>query len=221
MGFRENLKGKNFNSLKVLSFDSNKKGRTYWKCQCDCGKICIVEAYKIKSGHTKSCGCLGDANRKNLQENSAKHQKTNTKLYRVWQNMKRRCYTPSASAYKHYGARGIVVCEEWKNDFISFYNWAIDNGYKENLTIDRIDVNGNYEPGNCRWATKKEQANNKRNNNFIKYKDKKLSINQWSEETGIKRGTIAWRLKNNFPLEKIFSKENFAEYTKFKKKEEI
>ena len=135
--------------------------------------------------------------------------------------MKRRCYTPSASAYKHYGARGIVVCEEWKNDFISFYNWAIRNGYKENLTIDRINVNGNYEPGNCRWATKKEQANNKRNNNFIKYKDKKLSINQWSEETGIKRGTIAWRLKNNFPLEKIFSKENFAEYTKFKKKEEI
>lgn len=221
MGFREDLTGKNFNNLKVLDFDSNKGGRTYWKCRCICGNICIAEAYKIKSGHTKSCGCLSEANKKKLRENSIKHQKTNTKLYRVWQNMKRRCDTPSLKSYKHYGGRGITVCKEWRNDFMNFYNWAINNGYKENLTIERIDVNGNYQPNNCRWATAKEQANNKRNNKFVKYKDKKLSINQWSEKTGIKRETIAWRLKHDFPLEKVFAKENFAQHTKFKKKEEL
>lgn len=209
MGFRENLKGRKFNKLQVIDFYGNKKGRTYWKCKCDCGKVCILEAYKIKSGHTKSCGCLGIENKKMLYKYSIKHKKMDTKLYRVWQNMKRRCYTPSSNSYKSYGARSIIVCKEWRDDFLNFYNWAVANGYKENLTIDRINVNGNYEPNNCRWATMEEQANNKRNNVFINYNGEKLSINQWSKKTGIKRETISWRLKHDFPLEKVFSKENF------------
>ena len=209
MGFRENLKGRKFNKLQVIDFYGNKKGRTYWQCKCDCGKVCILEAYKIKSGHTKSCGCLGVENKKTLYKYSIKHKKMDTKLYRVWQNMKRRCYTASSNSYKNYGARGIKVCKEWSQDFISFYNWAMANGYKENLTIDRINVNGNYEPNNCRWATMEEQANNKRNNVFINYNGEKLSINQWSKKTGIKRETIYWRLQHGFSLEKVFSKENF------------
>ena len=219
MGFRENLKGKEFNSLKVLSFDCNKNGRTYWKCKCICGNYCSIEAYKLKTGHTKSCGCLGELNRKTLYKKFIKHQKINTKLYRTWQNMKRRCDTPSSNSYKNYGGRGIKVCDKWKNDFMSFYNWAMENGYRDDLTIDRIDVNGNYEPNNCRWVTQIEQANNKRNNKVIEYNGKRLTLSQWSKETGIKQETINWRLNHNFPIEKVFSKENFAEYTKFKRKD--
>lgn len=219
MGFRENLKGRKFNKLQVIDFYGNKKGRTYWQCKCDCGKVCILEAYKIKSGHTKSCGCLGVENKKTLYKYSIKHKKMDTKLYRVWQNMKRRCYTASSNSYKNYGARGIIVCEEWKNDFLSFYNWAIENGYRDDLTIDRIDVNGNYEPSNCRWATVTEQANNKRNNRFIQYKGEKHTIAEWSKILKIKRETLRYRIKHNFPLEKVFSTKNFGIQTQFKRKE--
>ena len=223
MGFRENLKDKKFNKLTVIDFAYNKNGRTYWKCRCDCGNITIVEAYKLKIGHTKACGCLGEYNRKYLYKHSIKHQMMNTRLYRIWQNMKRRCYTPSIDSYKYYGARGIKVCEEWldkQNGFINFYNWAMANGYKDNLTIDRIDVNGNYGPNNCRWATVKEQANNKRNNLFIQYKGEKHTIAEWSKILKIKRETIRYRIKHNFPLEKVFSTENFGVQTQFKRKED-
>lgn len=223
MGFREDLKGKKFNKLTVIDFAYNKNKRTYWKCQCDCGNITIVEAYKLKIGHTKACGCLGEYNRKYLYKHSIKHQMMNTRLYRIWQNMKRRCDTPSTDSYKNYGARGIKVCEEWldkEKGFLNFYNWAISNGYKENLTIDRINVNGNYEPSNCRWVSNKEQANNKRNNHFIEYNGEKHTIAEWSRIFKIKRETIQYRVKHNYPLEKVFSSENYGLKTRFKRKEE-
>ena len=123
MGYRYDLKDQKINQLLVLEFYKNKNKRTYWKCLCDCGKICIVEAYKLKTGHTKSCGCLGKLNKEKLFIYSLKHNKTNSRLYRIWQNMKRRCDTPTIKTYKYYGARGIKVCEEWRNDFMNFYNW--------------------------------------------------------------------------------------------------
>ena len=216
MGYRYDLKGQKINKLLVLEFYENKNKRTYWKCLCDCGKICIVDAYKLRIGHTKSCGCLGKLNKEKLFMYSIKHNKTNSRLYRIWQNMKRRCDTSTIDIYKYYGARGIKVYEEWKNDFMSFYNWSMENGYRDDLTIDRIDVNGNYEPSNCRWVDKYTQANNTRRNHYITYKGQTLTINEWSRKTGVKRETIKWRLNNNFPINEVLSNENYSIHHRIK-----
>ena len=219
MGYRYDLKNKKFNNLKVISFAYNKNGRTFWKCKCDCGNYCIKDAYKIMTGHTKSCGCISLQNKKELYKYSIKHKMTNTPLYRTWQNMKRRCDNKKMEDYKYYGKRGIKVCEKWKNDFMSFYNWAIENSYKEDLTIDRIDVNGNYEPNNCRWVDRKVQANNTRRNHYIEYNGEKHTLAEWEKITNIKSPTLRYRIKNNYPLEKIFSNQNFGLNTRFKKNE--
>ena len=113
------------------------------------------------------------------------HGGTGTRLYRIWKNMKARCYRKSAREYGNYGGRGISICEEWKDDFLSFRKWALSNGYKESLTIDRIDVNKDYKPSNCRWITNKEQQNNRRDNRIYEYDGKSLTLSQWSELLGM------------------------------------
>ena len=119
--------------------------------------IVIILSNHLKSGKIKSCGCLN-------KQGNPKHGLRYTRLYRIWINMKTRCYNKNTNRYKDYGARGITICNEWRNDFMSFYNWSMNNGYDENLTIDRINNDKNYEPSNCRWITVKEQNRNKRNN---------------------------------------------------------
>lgn len=120
--------------------------------------------------------------------------------------MKYRCYNPNSDEYQYYGERGICLCEEWNDDFSIFYNWAINHGYKDNLTIDRINVNGNYEPNNCRWTTMKVQENNKRNNRILAFQGKEQTVTQWSEELGINRETIYYRLKSGWSVEDILLK---------------
>lgn len=126
---------------------------------------------------------------------------TGTRLYRIWQAMKRRCYNPKHKQYKDYGGRGIIICDEWLNEFSTFYEWSMANGYKEGLTIDRIEGNGNYEPTNCRWATVKEQANNRRSNHLVTYKEKTQTIAQWATETNVSAAVIAIRLKRGWSIE--------------------
>lgn len=130
------------------------------------------------------------------------HGMTNTRLHRIWRAMKRRCYNPHFEQYKDYGGKGVGICSEWKNDFLSFYRWAMANGYADNLTIDRKDISGNYDPSNCRWATRKEQANNRRNNHLVTYQGKAQTIAQWAEETGIQDATIEARLKRGWSVER-------------------
>lgn len=152
--------GDKFNKLTVLEKTNQRINRSIiYKCQCDCGNITYVKSTNLIKGYIKSCGCL---QRKMASKCNKTHGLSHTKLFYVWQDMIKRCFKENHHAYKYYGGRGITVCNEWKNDFMSFYNWAINNGYEEGLTIDRIDVNGNYEPNNCRWVTMKVQCKNRR-----------------------------------------------------------
>lgn len=163
----ENLKGMRFNRPSVLEFSETRNRTTFWKCKCDCGNETIVSSYHLKSGHTKSCGCL---NRERIRMQNFKNGLTNTKLHYTYLNMCNRCNRKTNEMYYLYGGRGIKVCEEWlgENGFVNFANWAIANGYKEGLQIDRIDNENNYSPDNCRWVSRIVQANNKRNNVYVK-----------------------------------------------------
>lgn len=163
----KDLTGRKFGRLTALSYHKgSRQKKAKWLCKCICGNTVLVDTFKLISGHTKSCGCL---QRERASLANKKHGLRNTRIYKTWCNMKSRCFNKNHSDYYNYGGRGITVCDEWKNDFKAFYDWAISNGYRDDLTIDRIDVNGNYEPNNCRWETNYTQALNKNNTVKIKW----------------------------------------------------
>lgn len=194
----KDLSGQRFGKLTVLSFDSVKRGRAHFKCICDCGTECVKMGWLLSSGKTRSCGCLAVNN-----TDQTTHGLSKTHLYGVWRTMKSRCYNPKSQHYKNYGARGIEVCDEWKNDFMAFHAWAMENGYKEGLTIDRISVNGNYEPSNCRWTTQKAQCNNKTNNRLVEFNGRTWTLHELADEYGIKYTTLWMRInKYHWTIEK-------------------
>ena len=164
-----------------------------WLCKCECGTEKIVPAQNLKTGKSKSCGCL---NRElasiRLHNIAFKHGSFPQKLYVAWQNMKLRCTSLDKSG--RYYKRGIFVCDEWKNSFLAFREWALKNGYQENLTIDRIDVNGNYEPSNCRWITMKEQSNNRSTNHFVEFNGETHTIAEWSNILNVSYGKVKYRV---------------------------
>lgn len=193
----KDIVGKKYGTWTVLKFDhSMPKIRAngirsgfyhYYLCKCDCGNIKLIRRDHLPRIKGKFCRCLNNV--------------TSETLHTVWTSMKQRCLNPRNPAYFRYGARGITVYEEWKNYF-TFRNWAMANGYKDDLTIDRIDNNGNYEPYNCRWVDMKKQARNTRRNHLITYKGATHCISEWAEIIGMKADTLWARLKRGWSVEK-------------------
>lgn len=198
---RIDLTGKQFGRLTVVGYaGKNKHGDSDWKCKCDCGNYVVVVSGNLRSGHTRSCGCLRSDTITEHDKKRAIHGMSRTKIYITWNNMKSRCMNPQNISYSNYGGRGITVCERW----LSFENFIADMGptYKQGLQLDRIDNNKGYSPDNCRWVTHKENQNNKRNNRRFRFYDNK-TLAELSEESGISCETIEGRIKMGWPDERL------------------
>lgn len=191
------LTDKTFGRLTVIKrVPSHKKSHcAYWLCRCECGKFIEARSSSLIQGHTTSCGCYLKELRGKM---STKHNGYGTRLYNIWQGMKKRCYNIDDKDYHNYGRRGIIICEEWKDDFTNFQLWAIKNGYTDLLTIDRINNNGNYEPSNCRWVSIEEQNNNKRNTRFVTYNKETHPVSYWLKKQNISKSCFYGRIKEGW-----------------------
>lgn len=192
---RIDLTGKRFGMLTVLSYSHTKNNSTYWLCRCDCGNTKTVLAGNLVGSRTKSCGCQ---QRKMAAEHNKSHGESKTRLYRIWKNMRNRCYNPKVRSYKDYGARGVRVCEEWKR-YEAFRDWAISSGYDDTLTIERIDSSGMYEPSNCKWIPKPDQGKNTSRIRYIEHNGKRMSLADWSKELGGGPNLVTTRLQRGWP----------------------
>ena len=202
MGKIKDLHNKKFGRLKVIKLERIKNNRALWLCRCDCGNMCVKASSNLLSNGTKSCGCI---HREQLIERNKTHNYSHTSLYNRWKTMKVRCSDENCVAYKNYGGRGIKVCDEWKNDFMSFYKWAILNGYKEELTIDRINNNGDYEPDNCRWVSRANQNRNFRKNHMITYNNETLCLTDMAKKYNITNKALSYRLQKGWDIEKALT----------------
>lgn len=147
--------GEKFNRWTIIEHIDNEPGRRKVRCVCDCGNTKVVTLTAVKNGYSKSCGCLTkEINASSIVNRTKTHGESKTRLYAIWRGIKQRCYNECASGYQNYGGKGILVCDEWKDSYETFKKWSLDTGYEDELEIDRIDSNGNYEPSNCRWVTK-------------------------------------------------------------------
>lgn len=193
----ENLKGKIFGYWTVIERAENHPTTrsAQWLCECECGTRRIIRASQLKSGKSKSCGC-------HKNDYNKTHGGKGTRLYEIWRQMRYRCENPNNQAYEKYGARGITVCEDW-HDFAMFRKWAMENGYKDSLSIDRIDNDKGYSPDNCRWETSRVQMNNRRMCHVLEYGGEKLTVSQWAEKLGVPRSTLMNRIKRGWDIEKV------------------
>ncbi len=192
-GSLKDITGQRFGRYIVLAFAGIRgRNRTFWKCRCDCGTIKDVSGDSLKSGDTKSCGCLHVETARAQGKSHRKHGMKDTKEYAIWSAMKRRCNLKTDRAYKWYGARGIKVCQRWQQSFEAFFS---DMGPKpKGKSMDRIDNNGNYEPGNCRWATWAEQGNNRRGTKLYEFRGEMLPMPAISKLIGISVTTLNQRI---------------------------
>ncbi len=209
------LTGRTFGLLRVISMTPRTQKKTFWLCECECGNVKSIRSDSLTGYKTLSCGCI-----KKLQDyvnlrmgdrvKSATYE-SRTRLYRIWQGLNARCYLESNHKYAIYGGRGIAVCREWQRQsgFSSFKNWALANGYNDNLSIDRIDNDGNYEPSNCRWVNNKIQCNNRNSNVKITMNGQTKNMRQWCEELNMDYGHVNRRRQHGMPPEKMFAKGDF------------
>lgn len=216
---RTDITGLKVGKLTVIEragYKADKAGKreSLWLCKCDCGNTIIVGQHALVLGGRKSCGCL---RKRDYLKAQSIHGMSRTRIYHIYHGMLDRCFNEKDQHYHLYGERGIAVCEEWQgtNGFMNFYEWAMNNGYSESLTIDRIDVNGNYEPSNCRWATSWEQANNRRTNHRYLVNGENLTAPQISKKYGINLNTFMGRMyqMNLTPQEAVDYKPSFKTIT--------
>lgn len=202
MGKLIDLTGQRFGRLVVLKRAVSDNHGAKWFCRCDCGNTLSVRAYALRSGHTVSCGCY------RLEQTLSAvttHAESGTKLHKVWRGIKWRCYDVHSPVYKYYGARGIIVCDEWIDNFENFRDWALANGYQEGLSIDRINVDGDYSPQNCRWGDAFTQMNNTRRNHFMEFQGEIHSVSEWSRLKGISVGCLFSRLRRGWSVERTLT----------------
>ena len=195
--------------IKKAEKPNNRKNEyhSYWLCRCKCGKEQVIIGTNLTRGLSKSCGCYMKDH-----PNGKTHGLTNTRPYRIWQCMKNRCYNSNREAYKDYGGRAnnsIEVCDKWRNDFQAFYDDVskLPHFDEDGYSLERIDNNKGYQLDNVKWATRTEQANNKRNNRLLEFNGKKLTIAQWSRETGLKASTIGMRINYGWPIERALTEK--------------
>lgn len=173
----KDLTGQKFGKLTVIErAENDNKGNVQWLCQCECGNKKVVRGSSLKSGNSHSCGCLII---ENVKTRMSTHKMAKTRLYKIWAGMKQRCINPNTTGFENYGGRGIDYIPEWEN-FETFKEWAIQSGYNDALTIDRIDVNKGYSPQNCRWANETQQARNKRSNLYFTYQNQTRCLKDWA-----------------------------------------
>lgn len=220
MGNFRDITGQKFGKLTVISFSRDVKSgnryRKYWNCICECGNHKEVRLDSLTSGNVKSCGCLHkEISYKNLTPGSPKYEVIDKRLRGIWTGMKRRCLDENNSSFSRYGGRGITICNDWL-DFNKFAKWALSNGYKKDLTIDRIDNNKGYEPTNCRWVTNREQSLNRRSNVIVEYKDKNITLKELSEITGLDYSCLNARYKRGLKGEDLIKPTQDAEFNNSK-----
>jgi len=196
------MTGLKFGRLTVVKFaESDNHRRAIWLCSCTCGNNSLVAGANLRVGYTKSCGCLKEELNTGLTLQNGKP----SRLYRIWSTMKQRCLNSNHPKHDCYGGRGIKIYAEWM-EFKAFHDWAMSNGYQDNLTIDRINNDGHYGPDNCRWATLKEQARNRRDNRNIVYQGDTKTMTEWSEILGMNYNTLRSRIDVGWTVEKAFNK---------------
>lgn len=230
MGKINDLTGQKFGRLTVISY-AGKNHRRYalWSCLCECGKTIIAVGSDLRSGHTQSCGCSrsdalsrynkSEEKRAHTSELNKQYKKTHgmryTRLYREWRSMINRCSSKNWRDYDNYGGRGITVCDEWKESFESFRDWALHNGYRDDLSLDRCDVNGNYCPDNCRWITMAAQANNTRRSLYLEFNGEKKTVKEWALELGLNYNTLHSRVTTKgWSAEKALTTPPFYKHKK-------
>ena len=187
----KDITGQKFGRLTAIECVGRDRQRmALWKCRCECGNYIVTRGTGLRYGSTKSCGCLRYERAKDA---CTTHGLSGKRLYKIWLNMKSRCFNSNTPKFKNHGGRGITICKEWLS-FKAFYGWAITSGYRDDLTLDRINNNGDYSPENCRWATYAEQALNSRNNHLLTHKGKTQPMTLWADEIGMKFSTLHARI---------------------------
>ncbi|MBS4171915.1 hypothetical protein [Bacillus sp. FJAT-49736] len=197
------LTGQKFGRLTVVRRDTSSNKTFLWVCKCECGNVKTVRSFDLRDGKVKSCGCL---HAEKVRTNTRTHGKRNTLIYHIWCSIKGRCFRTTCKDFPNYGGRGITMCDSWRNDFMSFYEWSMSNGYKEGLSIDRINNDGNYEPSNCRWVTQAKQSRNKSNNRFITIDGMTKTLADWCKFYKVHISTAHSRIKSGKTGKEIFIK---------------